>query len=249
MPTTVETLWAMWSNVMAAFGTLVAIGGGAAAIAYAFFRFFGEKWLNARFEERLADYKHVQQQELERLRLKINTLMDRTTKLHQREFDVIPEAWSLLIRANATVHSFISPVQQTPDVSRMTEEHLEEFLKNSDLQNWQKEQVRDALDKTECYRKAIYWHRRANVQNVCVEYNTFIRNNGIFMPTSIKDNFKKIGDMLWDAFGEHEDNEEYDFKPRDRDMRKKLDAEGPKLLDAIEAGVQERIWSAHVKDI
>jgi hypothetical protein len=28
----------------------------------------GEKWLNAKFEERLAEYKHAQQKEIEQLR-------------------------------------------------------------------------------------------------------------------------------------------------------------------------------------
>jgi protein-S-isoprenylcysteine O-methyltransferase Ste14 len=61
MPTTGDTLWAMWSSTMAAFGTVIAVGGGAAAIAFALFRIFGEKWLSAKFNERLEAYKHAQQ--------------------------------------------------------------------------------------------------------------------------------------------------------------------------------------------
>jgi len=45
------------------------------AASYALFKWFSEKWLNAKFEERLASYKHAQ---------------DRTVKLHQREFEAIP---------------------------------------------------------------------------------------------------------------------------------------------------------------
>jgi hypothetical protein len=83
-------------NVLTAIGAFIVAGGGVGAIAYALFRFFSEKWLNAKFEERLAAYKHAQQKELEELRFKISALMDRTTKLHQREFDTLPEAWTKL---------------------------------------------------------------------------------------------------------------------------------------------------------
>jgi hypothetical protein len=60
------------------------------AAAYAFFQFLGRRWLEARFAERLEKFKHDQNQEIERLRYRINALMDRTTKLHQHEFEVLP---------------------------------------------------------------------------------------------------------------------------------------------------------------
>jgi hypothetical protein len=57
---------------------LALVGGGAAivastvALAYWLFKLFSEKWLTAKFDERLAAYKHEQQKELEQLRYKIN---------------------------------------------------------------------------------------------------------------------------------------------------------------------------------
>jgi len=42
----------------------------------------------------LLAYKHEQQKELEHLKFSINAQMDRATKLHQREFEALPEAWS-----------------------------------------------------------------------------------------------------------------------------------------------------------
>jgi hypothetical protein len=51
--------------VVTTIGGLIMAGGGGAAIAFALFKVFGEKWLNAKFEERLAEYKHAQQKEIE----------------------------------------------------------------------------------------------------------------------------------------------------------------------------------------
>lgn len=89
-------------SLFALVGLVLGAGGGVAIVAYALLRFFGEKWMNAKFEERLAAFKHAQEKELEELRYKINALLDRTVKLHQKEFDVIPEAWGMK-STNATI--------------------------------------------------------------------------------------------------------------------------------------------------
>jgi hypothetical protein len=72
-------------------GTLLASGIVSAGALFALFKIFGEKWLDAKFEQRLAKYKHEHDQEIERLRGRINALMDRTIKLHQHEFETLPQ--------------------------------------------------------------------------------------------------------------------------------------------------------------
>jgi hypothetical protein len=59
------------SSIWTAFGVIAVAGGGLVAIAYGIFKFLGDKWLNAKFEERLTAYKHEQQKELEELRSKL----------------------------------------------------------------------------------------------------------------------------------------------------------------------------------
>jgi hypothetical protein len=248
MPT-LDPLSGAWSSIMTAIGSVVVIGGGGAAVAFALFRFLGEKWLNAKFEERLASYKHAQQQELERLKPKINTLMDRTTKLHQWEFDVIPEVWSRLNHANVAIRSFISPIQQYPDFKRMSEAHLEEFLEGSPLAGWQKAEFRDASDKNNYYPKAIYWHHAARAREAYREFSNYPMRNEIFIPEPLKLKFSELGDLLWDALIEHEGNEEYEIRPRERGKQKALNGEGQDLLKAIEKDVQDRLWSIHATDV
>jgi hypothetical protein len=244
-----DFLIASFGYVSTAIGAFILAGGGLGAICFALFKFFGEKWINAKFEERLAAYKHIQQQELERLKLKINTLMDRTTKLHQREFDVIPEVWSRLNHANVAVRSFIAPFQQYPDFKRMSERHLEEFLEGSLLAGWQKEELKEASDQNSYYQKAIYWHHAARAREAYREFSTYLMQNGIFIPEPLKSKFTDISDLLWDALVEHEANEEYEIRPREREKHKALNGKGQDLLKAIEADVQGRLWSVHATDI
>jgi hypothetical protein len=103
------------------------------------FRTFSEKWLNAKFEERLAAYKHEQQKELEHFKFSINAQMDRATKLHQRYVEALPEAWARLMRAHGFVISLVSRLQSTPDPSSMRSDQLEDFLTSSKLAEWQQQ--------------------------------------------------------------------------------------------------------------
>lgn len=70
------------NDILRLVGTLVLAGGGLSLIVYQTFKHLAAKWLDARFEERLQALKHEQQKEIEQLRLKISTLLDRAVKLH-----------------------------------------------------------------------------------------------------------------------------------------------------------------------
>jgi hypothetical protein len=82
---------------------IVVAGGGAAALILGPFRYLADKWLTSKFNQRLEQFKHAQQVEMENLRFKIDSLFDRTTKLHQREFEVVPAAWALLVECKNQV--------------------------------------------------------------------------------------------------------------------------------------------------
>ena len=106
-------------------GGIVVAGGGLSLIAYQVFRLLTAQWLDARFEKRLQALKHEQQKELEQLRYKVSALLDRAVKLHQREFDALPEAWSKLNDVYWYVRSFVHPFQTYPDLDRMNPDQQE----------------------------------------------------------------------------------------------------------------------------
>jgi hypothetical protein len=119
-------------------GTLLASGIVSAGALFALFKIFGEKWLDAKFEQRLAKYKHEHDQEIERLRGRINALMDRTIKLHQHEFETLPQVWSRLNDAFGLTQSLVASFQSYPDLSGISADHLDEFLNTTPLHNWEK---------------------------------------------------------------------------------------------------------------
>jgi hypothetical protein len=182
--------------VLTAFGGLVATGATLSAIVFGLFRFFGERWLASKFEERLEAFRHAQQKELEQLRFRINALMDRTVKLHQKEFEVVPEAWGRLIEAYNAVKVFTSPFQSYPNVNQMNDEQLEEFLSDAPLENWQKSELRASSDKVAYYMKAVFHHRLAGCRDACRDHHVYVLKNGIFMPPEIRSKFNEIEDLI-----------------------------------------------------
>jgi hypothetical protein len=229
---------------------LAILGGGAVVIsalvgaAYGLFRLFSEKWLTARFNERLEAYKHQQQKELEELRFKISGLLDRTTKLHQREFEVLPEAWGLLVIAHGNVQGLVAAFQQYPDLDRMSPEQLAEFIDKSSLRQWQKEELRKASSKTDYYQMASRWVRLWEVRDLYRNYFIYQRKNGIFIRAEIKVLFKVISDLIQEALFEYEFELQHGADFRQWEARTKFSKQSDQLLEGLEQVVQQRLWDS-----
>jgi len=234
-------------NLAAAVFAFLLGSGALLALALWFFKLFGENWLGAKFAERLAAFKHDQQREIEQLRFQISKLLDRTIKLHQREFEVLPKAWSLLAKSYHVVKGVTSPLQSYPDIDRMKSAQLDEFLADCPLQGWQKTELREAKDKNKYYQDAIFWHHVQRARDSCRKSGLFLLKNGIFLPKELKQQFQKIAGLSWEALVEHELNKQHELIPRERKAFDRFDKEGEPLMKELEAAVQERLWSSKIE--
>lgn len=232
-------------GVLKIIGAVVLAGGGIGAIAYYALRIFGEKWLESKFAERMADLKHKHQKELEEVRFKINSMFDRTTKLHQREFEILPEAWAHLNDAYGHARSLTSPLQIFPDLARMSAPHLNDFLKECPLADWQKDEIRAASDKNKAYQEAIFWYRLYECRNHARDCHIFLRKNGIFLPKGMRRKFSDIEDLIGDALTEADMHKAYpDTRKLTGTKEEKLRKDGEKLMAELESEVQSRLWDS-----
>ncbi|MER9506275.1 hypothetical protein [Mesorhizobium sp. M0579] len=164
----------IYQFALQALGSVLLYGGSIAAAAYAIFRFFGEPWLKSKFDKQLEALKSGQEQELERLRFRINTLFDRATKLHQSEFEVLPEMWNRLVMAHNAIGAFTNEFQQYPVLDRMSDVELDEYLHGTALKPSEKDAIRQSGGKTNEYIKRIFGHR-------CVDSNTALRDYAVYL--------------------------------------------------------------------
>jgi hypothetical protein len=231
------------SDFFAAIIGYIVLGSGViGVVVWWLFRTFSEKWLNSKFEERLAAYKHEQQKELEHLKFAINAQMDRATKLHQKEFDALPEAWGRLMDAHGIITSVVSRVQSTPDLNSMAADQLEDFIENSKLSEWQRRLVRDATDKTSAYRNQIEPFKIAKARKASRKFYLYFRKQGIFIREPIKQQFEALDQLMLAALSEHTMN--FQHRTREFTMIDRLNSEGEKMVKALETEVQRRLWDS-----
>jgi hypothetical protein len=229
-----------WLAALGGIGLFATILVGA---SYYLFRVLGSKWLDAKFEERLANYKHEQQKELEQLKFEINSLMDRTVKLHQREFDVLPEAWGLVNDAFVAMEPIGIGFHQYPDLNRMTEPQIESLLEESELDNWQKDELRKVGNKTDYYRKATAPLQVVKADKTRAEFSRYLAKNGIFIPGPMKGKFKAIDALMWDALIERRFTLQHPGLEQKFTKGMALHEQGGEILKSLEADVQARLWN------
>ena len=223
---------------------LLASAGGGAAVAFGLFRTLGDRWLSARFERSLQAHKHAQQRELEHLRFQISALLDRTTKVHQREFDVLPEAWILLVEARTQVMLYVSSFRELPNFMFASREAIEAVVNESPLHDFQKKDVLKSDDPQTTYRKYLSLIEEHRCRTACFECSNYLRKNGIFIQADLQALFDEISDLLWDAFFERSQNNQLDLHPPDQEKHKLFEQKVPNLIRTLESTLRGRLWSS-----
>lgn len=186
-------------DVLHIVGQVVTYGGGTFAICYLALRTVGLKWLDEKFNKRLVEFKRFQNQEFENYRFEINRLFSRVTKIHEMEFDILPTAWQKLQMAQGGLSDMTSPFQSYPDIDRMSKSELNEFLKRSELFDFQKDELLAEKNKLEYYREKTFRIKYAQVSNVIMEFHNYILLNKIFFQKDMFELFSEIDSRVYEA--------------------------------------------------
>jgi hypothetical protein len=222
--------------------------------AWAGVKIVGQRWMENAFNKKLEAFKHGQQQELERLRFEMNAAMDRATKLHQREFEMLPASWAQLSKAYNSVRDLVSPMQSYANVRDMNVAELDELLADAKFSELERQTLREASgdERQNIYQELRVRYRLSEVRSLCVASNIDIDAHGIFMQEDLKQKFKTVSDLLWDALIEFQFNLQHSPKPRMRKHYDALDKQGPTAIADLELAVRQRLWSGAIgplKDI
>jgi hypothetical protein len=226
--------------------SVLAAGGGLSFIVYQIFKKLAEGWLDDKFKSRLQDLAHVHNKEIERLRSELTKSFDRATKLHQREFEVLPMVWDEVHEAFWTAASFVSPLQLHPDLNRMQHEQLLAFLEKCELEEWQKDVIRQTPDKTKKFRNYAFWHQLHHAQRARHSALNKVSRHAIFLDQAMKDDLLSILGRVNGALIEHETNQEAPMLQRSERVDKDIAwvrQQGAQEMDSIEARIRDRLWS------
>jgi hypothetical protein len=251
-----DVLWVIlgmiwgWSKTALAFLSVAGLSvGGVVYAAYALFKLLGEKWLNQKFAEQLEAYKSEQVRELERLRHKINSVFDRTKRLHDREYEVLPDIWSKLVDAKNWARGYLSAFQQYEDVSGLDTDELDEFLSKTRFSEAQRREIKNSSDQQKAYIRIFQMYQYYEVIEKLTEASVGLSKNGIFVIPSLRDEMKRFIELVNLAVVEHRINQEHNDHPRMKEASDKLKQEGDPLFKAIEEAVATRLWESTTADV
>ena len=238
MPLTLDALLAMLGGLGI---TLAALVGA----AWLLFRYLGDKWLSGKFDERLEAFKSAQQQEIERLKHRINTAFDWTVKLQGREFEVLSQIWEKLADAYHEILGLISPVQSYPNLDRMKPQELEHFLSLQDIPDHRMDDIRNSSQKLDIYKGIRFWQSYNLVAQKRLAFDRYCLMNRMFVREDIKFQISQLSDMMWEALSEKKHEEEYpDPKPNRWEKCEKLRNGGPEIFDKIGQSIELRLWNS-----
>src|SRR5690606_39119236 len=104
-----------------------------------------KKWIENKFAEKLELLRHSQAMELQKLRVKIDSMLSGAIKIQEKEFESLPEAWERFDRALGLLSHVASPMQEYPDLNRYSSVQLDEYLASLDFAESQKDEIRNAM--------------------------------------------------------------------------------------------------------
>lgn len=197
----------MPENLYEIIGKIIIYGGGSVSIAYGAFTYFGKKWIENVFQRNLENFRHEKNAEIENLKYQINLLLSRVTKIHEKEFIVLPDAWSKLHDALEIITWFTSPFQQYPDLNRMSDTEIKHFVNSCELQDFQKKELLESSDKTEYYMNKIFWVNLNKSKKIYSDFHNFITRNRIFLSPDLRKNFMTVDGILWESLIKREISE------------------------------------------
>jgi hypothetical protein len=217
-------------------------------VLYGLFKLIGEKWIEHRFtiqlegfkaerQKALEEFRSEQQQGLERLR---HLLSSRISRIHEKEFEVLPKAWFLLHQASGSAFQAVLAFNQYPSFANMPEELFEEFVAKSRLTDYQKQMLRQTKDRRKYYREAMEVIEIHDWKETNRLFNNYLIENRIFMTDELRSKFNAVSDALSKALIDFENRN----ITRDGSLWHSAEtavAELRSKIDEVEKAVQKRL--------
>ncbi len=217
---------------------------------YGLFKLWLEKKLDRRFKEQLAeieakrtaaleDLKHEHTKELEHLRSTIQALYSRISKIHEKEFEVLPRAWLYLHEAYGAAVNLMSRLRSIYKLDATPTDSLEEHMTSLKFSDAEKQLLRSASDKQETYR--TIWESKLLLdaeerQRILTNY---LIEHRIFMDDELRTAFDSVNKSLIHAVTLYATGKGFDAKMV-TEASQELHGLESKIAD-VEKAVQKRL--------
>ncbi len=179
---------------------IIGYSSGFALFFYGILKIFGKKWLDEKFSKRLEEFKHFQNQEMENYKFQINKMFNRVLKIQEKEFEVLPEIWSKLQFSFGTLVNLTASFKTYPDLDRMTEPELTEYLDTLNFPKYKIDELRSAKIKLDLFVKYQFQSDYYLAYQKYVEFHQYLIINKIFLEKKLFDLFSEIDKKMYSMY-------------------------------------------------
>ncbi len=151
-------------------------------------KYFADMWLKARFDRALEAFRGEQARDLEAFKFQTSRLLDRATKINQREIEILPTLWDKMTAALSATAHLTSRNQVVPATESMSEGQLLSFLDELMLKDWEKAEVLrlDVPQRDEALWTKLKWQRYAKADKLHGEFQNYYIANSVFIPEDLR---------------------------------------------------------------
>ncbi|NQE64543.1 hypothetical protein [Caulobacter sp. RHG1] len=257
-------------------GIPVFSGLAAWVAAYSYLKFAGEKAIENALQKDLKKFEHgltsdiekfkaeealknevfkaTQTDKIEHFRFDVLVSLDRTTKLHEQEFKVLPRAWHLLHVAGGATGK-ISPrnVAGRPIVENLEPDVYSRFLDTYQFSEIDKDRLRTLVgrERQDEFVKGVEFLELQAARKAHSKFNNYLLSFGIFVQKPLRDRFKEFSSLIGAANSEAAFERELGRIPgaNQREARDAFTVEWSPKIAEFEADVQRRLWEARLPSI
>ena len=203
----------------------------------------GKKWIENKFAEKLELFRHTQAIELQKLRDEIDSLLSGTIKLQEKEFETLPEVWDRLNAVYEKISSLLSPFKSYPDLERMPEDAMKEFMESTPFTQIQRKEIIQSGRMNGRYQE---YHTLYMIHEVKLSYSELeklVARNGIFLQPKLRDLMESMSEAIWSSITSKEiGNDAQDSKLQRESLNNLRDTVKPLYKD-IETYIHTRLQS------
>lgn len=175
-------------------GKSFAFTASSAAIAFLLMKVWGQKWIENKFTKDLELFKAQKLHDF-------GILLTRKTKWHEKEHEVLSEAWKKLIKSHTSLKMAISAFRSFPDLNKCSDQELKRFMADNEFSDGEKEFMKDNSEDYVFAFSKILDHRALSESNIAFgEFHAYFDENRIFLRPHIKEKFQTVADHIWSAW-------------------------------------------------
>ena len=227
---------------------------------------FGPSWLDRKFKKQLADAEqafqqqiaitnHLNTKEIERTKAELILKTDRSTKIYDKEFEVLPLLWQKVVKATSDLSHLTAVFRTVPDLDRMNEEQIKEWVAKNQFSELENKQILSAHDKRKAFMDVQFYYELNQAYKSYWNLNAYLQENGIFVRRELVDQIYDIKNLIWGILIDREvSNDAEDFKkwsesntrvkneltPAFDDLRERIRKELRREQDANPSETEER---------